>query len=239
MDSAAPVTVPPPGKTKRRVKTRTSSAHNPFAPTKQGRVTGIEIGLFISLGIVVLYMYGFFESVRSLPQAAVGLDGIHHIGGNLNLAKEEYLEGDGATDVSAEAAPVRHVNQAVPTSNSNIVIPETKWPVSITNENDFETIMHPGDGKTTMSVPRFWSRPVHNGGRLSRETAMQIGSCSEPDARGNRVRGDSCPVDQRTIFLAIASYRDFQCRFTIESAFLRAKNPDRIRVGELSARSYS
>lgn len=235
MDSAAPVTIPPPGKTKRRVKTRTSSAHNPFAPTKQGRVTGIEIGLLISLGIVVLYMYGFFESMRSLPQAAVGLDGIHHLGGNLNLAKEEWTEGDGATDVSAEAAPVQRVNQPVPTSN--IVIPEAKWPVSIRDENNFETILHPGDGKTTMSVPKFWSRPIHNGGRLSRETAMQIGSCSEPDASGNRARGDSCPEDQRTIFLAIASYRDFQCRFTIESAFLRAKNPDRIRVGESSGRS--
>ena len=61
---------------------------------------------------------------------------------------------------------------------------------------------------------------------------MKVGTCNEPDpVTGSKVRGDACPVDQRTIFIAIASYRDYQCRYTLESAFLRAKNPDRIRVG--------
>ena len=34
-----------------------------------------------------------------------------------------------------------------------------------------------------------------------------------------------------TIFVAIASYRDFQCSHTVDSAFSRATHPERIRVG--------
>lgn len=198
-----------------------SSAHNPFAPSKNAGPTGIEIGLFISFAVVALYMYGFFASILSLPNTPSGLDGVHHIGGNLNLAKEESPEID--------ATPERLVKKLPPATE--VIIPKTIWPASIANENNFETIIHPGDGKTTMSVPRLWSLPIHQGGLMSRETAMKIGSCAEPDAKGSHVRGEECPNDLRTIYLAIASYRDFQCRFTVESAFLRAKNPHRIRVG--------
>jgi len=38
-------------------------------------------------------------------------------------------------------------------------------------------------------------------------------------------------VDLETIFIAIASYRDFQCRQTIESAFGAATYPQRLRIG--------
>lgn len=228
-------TVAPSNKVKRRVK-RTSSAHNPFAPvSKQGGATSLEIGLLISLAVIGLYMYGFFESIRSLPNAHVGLDGVHNLGGNINLAREEANEIDGteaAAPLDAVNAPkaTRLMEKGTPTAN--IVLPETKWPVTIKNDKSFEKIIHPGDGHTEMSVPHFWSPPIHNGELMSRETAMKIGSCTEPDPKGNYVRGDNCPEDLRTIYVTIASYRDFQCRFTIESAFLRAKNPDRIRVGE-------
>ncbi len=117
------------------------------------------------------------------------------------------------------------------------VVPESKWPVSIRDEGEstYETMIHPGDKKSIMSMPRFWSPPLHNGGLMSRETAMKVGSCIKPDPDTNsHVRGDACPIEDRTIFIGIASYRDFQCRFTVESAFSRAKHPERIRVGEYS-----
>lgn len=41
-----------------------------------------------------------------------------------------------------------------------------------------------------------------------------------------------------TIFVAIASYRDFQCRQTIESIFTRATYPSRIRVGVVDQYDY-
>lgn len=42
---------------------------------------------------------------------------------------------------------------------------------------------------------------------------------------GTKVNG------QETIFLMIASYRDFQCRETIESAYRMADHPERLFVG--------
>ena len=45
------------------------------------------------------------------------------------------------------------------------------------------------------------------------------------NAVGSKVNG------QETIFLMIASYRDFQCRETITSAYLRSDHPERLFVG--------
>lgn len=111
-------------------------------------------------------------------------------------------------------------------------IPEHKWPVSINDEDgNFEDIQHPGDASVTLSVPRFWSPPVHSNKLMTRDQAMSIGSCRTPDpSTGRLARGDRCPPSDRTIFVAIASYRDWQCRYTVESIFNRAKYPERVRV---------
>ena len=83
----------------------------------------------------------------------------------------------------------------------------------------------------TLSVPRFWSPPIHNNKLMTRDQAMSIGSCITPDpSTGSLARGDRCPLSDRTIFVAIASYRDWQCRYTVESIFNRAKYPERVRV---------
>eukprot|EP00536_Pseudo-nitzschia_multiseries_P007607 jgi/Psemu1/196067/e_gw1.181.106.1 len=117
------------------------------------------------------------------------------------------------------------------TDHGDIQIPVGTWPVSVRNE-EFETMIHVGDLTTKMKVPKFWSPPVHNNKQFTREQAMKIGTCNEPDpVTGSHVRGEDCPINQRTIYIGIASYRDFQCRLTLESAFQRANNPDRIRVG--------
>jgi len=114
----------------------------------------------------------------------------------------------------------------------NPVVPDHKWPVSIRNEDgNFEDIMHPGDDTQIMSVPRFWSDPVHANKLMSRTLAMSIGSCIKADRKGNHAVGDDCPKNDRTIFVAIASYRDWQCRYTVESIFTRATYPERVRVG--------
>ena len=115
--------------------------------------------------------------------------------------------------------------------DGDIPIPAGIWPVRFRDE-EMETIIHVGDLKTVMKVPKFWSPPVHNKKQFTREQAMQIGTCAEPDpTTGSSVRGEDCPIDERTIFIGIASYRDFQCRMTLETAFRRAKNPNRVRVG--------
>jgi [Skp1-protein]-hydroxyproline N-acetylglucosaminyltransferase len=106
----------------------------------------------------------------------------------------------------------------------------SQWPTTIRNEV-FERINHPANESIQWTVPKFWSRPIHEQILMDRHRAMQIGTCSVADALGSVLRGADCPTHQRTIFVAIASYRDFQCRETIESIYSRASFPDRIRVG--------
>jgi Glycosyltransferase (GlcNAc) len=62
---------------------------------------------------------------------------------------------------------------------------------------------------TNITVPRFWEPPIN-------EDLNKVGS---------KVNG------HETIFLMIASYRDFQCRETITSAFNKADHPERLFVG--------
>lgn len=154
--------------------------------------------------------------------------------------EEEPQEGEVARQdqVDQEEQPAGgwgRLNMPIGVPDEEIKVPKAQWPPVLRTEVDdddgYEDIIHSGDGKTVLHVPRLWSLPVHNYKLMSRELAMKIGSCAEPDADGNVARGDDCPRDQRTIYVGIASFRDFECRTTVESIFLTAKNPRRVRVG--------
>uniref|UniRef100_A0A7S2Q491 Uncharacterized protein n=1 Tax=Skeletonema marinoi TaxID=267567 RepID=A0A7S2Q491_9STRA len=119
-------------------------------------------------------------------------------------------------------------------------IPIGKWPVSIRDEEGmFEDVPHIGYaymGKdVTMTVPRLWANDpvaIHQNKLMSRERALSIGTCVTPDPKTNsNMRGDKCPLSERTIFVAIASYRDWQCRDTVTSILSTAAHPERVRVG--------
>ena len=119
-------------------------------------------------------------------------------------------------------------------------IPIGKWPVSIRDEEGmFEEIPHIGYaymGKDVkMTVPRLWADDpvaIHQNKLMSRERALSIGTCITPDPKTNsNTRGDKCPLSERTIFVAIASYRDWQCRDTVDSILSTAAHPERVRVG--------
>jgi len=186
----------------------------------------IELGLLLSLAVLGIFLFGFYESIRALPDVPLDIPVLQ--GTNLNLARSESP----TQNELRRGGRLANWFPKMRGTPQKVVVPTAKWPVSVRDEDaNFETILHPGDNTTTMSVPKFWSLPVHNQKLMSRETAMKIGACAEPDSKGNYARGDSCPQHQRTIYLAIASYRDFECRSTLESAFLRAKYPERIRVG--------
>jgi hypothetical protein len=118
---------------------------------------------------------------------------------------------------------------------------QNSFPIHI--KDDREKISHPGilfagqerlsallpdlDFPKTIDVPRFWDpsesyrKPIRaflgdNGRRvLTAEEARSIGSLYK---------------GKETIFLSVASYRDQECLPTVESIFLRAKHPERIRV---------
>jgi len=146
-------------------------------------------------------------------------------------------EGNAPAGVAGKGAGWQQSQQRLQPGSA---IPEARWPVSIRDEDGrFEDVIHPGHRAlghpdVVMSVPRFWVDDpvsVHQNRQMSRETAMRIGSCVTPDGFGNHARGDKCPVSERTVFVAIASYRDWQCRDTVTSIFSRAKHPERVRVG--------
>ena len=63
-----------------------------------------------------------------------------------------------------------------------------------------------------LKVPRFWEAPPGS-------------SDADINHIGRKVNG------QETIFLMIASYRDFQCRETITSAYMRSDHPERLFIG--------
>jgi len=212
----------------------------------------IELAVLVVCLVFALYFYGCYESFLSLPDAPKFPDFHRHPGDNLNVALGDFDAGtDGIlfrttrrmrTTAKGKykkkkkkgGAAAEDKKQAPVSMTTAVEIPPARWPVSVFRDADEEvkeTILHSGDLKTKMEVPKFWSSPVHNGGLMSRDTALKIGTCAEPDPKtGSHVRGDACPHHHRTILILIASYRDFQCRDTVESAFAGAKYPDRIRI---------
>ncbi|KAL7487942.1 hypothetical protein ACHAW6_013524 [Cyclotella cf. meneghiniana] len=203
------------------------------------------IGLSLIAVILFIYTFGLIESVWHLPtpnhrsrswlRKLTKRQGNVSFGGNINIAKSGLLdvnekeEGVGDVDEEDEEEPL-----------NKGPIPEAQWPVSIRDEDgNFEEVIHPGHKAkghpdVFMMLPRFWiDDPVaiHQNTLMSRDLAMKIGSCINPDEHGTKARGDDCPLSERTIYVAIASYRDWQCRDTVTSIFSRAQHPERVRVG--------
>ena len=205
--------------------------------------------------IFVVYGCGFLSTVMSLPplnpkevlsfyknivetsdsSVKIDLDEISKQRGvGLNIAKDGFEWSQDDDDKVAEedldtGTDDRSNTDSIPLPQ----VPIAQWPVSATKErNDWYEIPHPGDNDIKLDVPPFWSSPVHNNTLMKRSLAMSIGTCAKPDKEtGSFQIGDNCPTEDRTIFVAIASYRDWQCRYTLESIFNRAKYPHRIRVG--------
>ena len=112
--------------------------------------------------------------------------------------------------------------------------PTETFPQSI-HDVPLETILHPaveilpnGLNIPNLTVPAFYEPPqfIKYGGIRSYlgnygENLMNL---EQAQHIGSFVNG------LETIFVAIASYRDFQCRQTVESIFTRAAHPERIRV---------
>ena len=200
----------------------------------------VELGAILSFFVIGLYFYAVWESNLSLPDVETNLK--VRPGVNLNLARlgpestpilaveEEFSKSSNAVaklEMSDEEKGGHVTNQLIGS-------PIGKWPVTVRDEtSEYETLIHPGDLHTPMLLPKLWSPPQHNKQFFTRDMAMKVGTCIEPEPHtGSYVRGDKCPLHQRTVYIAIASYRDFQCRQTVESVFNRAKHPERLRVGK-------
>jgi hypothetical protein len=226
---------------------------------KSSSASSLDVRVIVVSSIVLsLFTLSLFVSIWNLPPPNKSDHRrLFDFGKTINLATSGIDNIDGIDDADdelsnllAEGLTIRDLGnnfgnpilQEARNSNRHAheYIPQAKWPVSIRNEDgDFEDVVHPGHRAKNhpdviMSVPRMWiDDPVsiHQNKLMTRELAMKIGSCTVADAAGNHARGDSCPLNERTIFVAIASYRDYQCRDTVTSIFDRASHPERIRVG--------
>jgi len=172
------------------------------------------------LGIsFLLYAYGFIHSVALLPSSDGAMDKVGRLAEII-----EAMEGKRKSPVISDkhvSTPARKIvsetlkqvkkNYKETKKSTEIDLPKANWPVSIRNEDsNFEEIIHPGDKKTIMSVPKFWSPPLTDGSLMSRDLATRFGSYVDGHVDTDyRHKGN--PND-RTIFVAIASYRDWQCR---------------------------
>lgn len=105
--------------------------------------------------------------------------------------------------------PLSGTPREPPHPDNVISATELKWPpvqpgFVIPEKEGFDVMPLLG-----LHVPRFWYPPPDQ----------------ELNTIGRKVNGEE------TIFLMIASYRDFQCRETITSAYMRADHPERLFVG--------
>jgi Glycosyltransferase (GlcNAc) len=229
----------------KRLRKRRTHGYSSYWPTKivcssasNGRDSAgnvvIEWGVILVITTLALWLLGFGMTLSAIPYAKDRA----LIGGvaPLNLANPSEkmrnlaVQGNDADKVKETGG----IFAAETAGNlKRVIVPASQWPVSLRTEDisTYDTIVHPGDGVTSMQVPPFWSAPIHDNKLMTREEAMRIGSCIESPDPDNHSIGDKCPLHQRTIYVGIASYRDFECRSTVESIFLRAKYPERIRVG--------
>lgn len=120
---------------------------------------------------------------------------------------------------------------------------QQRFPVHASQE--LEEIAHPGleytdedkrpkDIPDKLKVPKFWQPPPeayggdirqflgdHGNRLMTKEQALSVGSFKD---------------GKETIYISIASYRDPECAPTLESIYLRAKYPERIRVAVIDQR---
>lgn len=122
-----------------------------------------------------------------------------------------------------------------------------RFPIRIdTNSSDeMESIAHPGAlladkermkslfGKMkieNMTVPKFWD-PVDAFGKYDGGVREFLGNRGRYLITPTEASAIGSFYDEKqTIFLAIASYRDPECYPTVESAFARARYPERLRI---------
>ena len=109
-------------------------------------------------------------------------------------AENVSLEGDGNSHVEKGESSKNHKKSKIldnPDDSSakhkaQSMVPKSSWPVNFkTEDNPWVDIHHPANPSIIMKVPPFWSVPIHDNVLMSREKAMQIGSCIVSDDNGS------------------------------------------------------
>lgn len=205
----------------KRLALRKKRVHRSRARKSSGKGANSTAFFLIGGCIFVLYLVVCLIFFRSLPEGDGEARGMR---GLVQRTKEQMVKLRGKKSITDSASKSYVEKEQVDSTLPKSPVPIGIWPVSIRNEDGkFEDIQHPGfdEGQEVlMSVPSFWANDpvaIHENKLMSRERALSIGTCITPDPiTGSNTRGDACPLNERTIFVGIASYRDWQCRDTGE-----------------------
>eukprot|EP00980_Cylindrotheca_fusiformis_P016689 scaffold5024_cov136-Cylindrotheca_fusiformis.AAC.18 len=108
--------------------------------------------------------------------------------------------------------------------------------IFLADEHQFQAVLYahpelPKDGK--IRVPKFW-RPVAYGENGVRDFLGKHGKRLITPEEANQI--GSFYNNLETIYISVASYRDPECLPTVEDMFLRADNPERLRVAIIDQR---
>jgi hypothetical protein len=144
--------------------------------------------------------------------------------------------------LSSEWLFIRSVNdfgkqqQQIPRQPKGTIVLEVKQQAKQPAQLKVPKVIDPMPGKPSEELS--WP-PVSKDGNIATEDGFDVMPMinikvprfympkdgSELNKVGSKINGEE------TIFLMIASYRDFQCRETITSAYMRADHPERLFIG--------
>eukprot|EP00536_Pseudo-nitzschia_multiseries_P016117 jgi/Psemu1/220210/e_gw1.1021.25.1 len=86
-----------------------------------------------------------------------------------------------------------------------------------------------------MKVPKFW-RPTAYGPGGVREFLGNYGETLITPEKASQIGNFHPETGMKTVYVSVASYRDPECRPTVEDIFLRAEYPERLRVAVVEQR---
>ena len=212
---------------------------------------------FVSVIVFIAYIYLTVKSFHSLPAVPSLEDVINtrfKFANSKNfVASTSHSSTSTASVISDTKAKTKGVDP-----NQNLIADlakQTPFPQSMsldlrhldTSKSDqLETIVHPAvellpslaknNEIDNLVVPKFYDPPIfqpYGGIRSYLGYGQRLMTLTEAKTIGSYVKleHDNVAVDPlETIFVAIASYRDFQCQQTVESIFTRATHPERVRI---------
>mmetsp|Transcript_21750 Transcript_21750/g.32380 ORF Transcript_21750/g.32380 Transcript_21750/m.32380 type:complete len:571 (-) Transcript_21750:1292-3004(-) len=227
-------------KSKKRSKVRSGGPSSSTATTSKttlGSSSG-ETGMPTIVGAFLVILVVFTVVTLGALAKAPPVDG----GGGGSSPRSNNNVGNTADVPSSKKAPISGNNH--PNDERQQAIDKLRHTFPVHARDDLEEILHPGilysinpppslDRK--MKVPKFWDTSAYGDGGLRNYLGHYGNRLITPEEAANV---GSYTGDQETIYVSIASYRDYECGPTIESVFARAIHPERIRVAVISQRDF-
>ena len=188
--------------------------------------------LLLTYGVITLRTFAKIDTAHTATSGGAADGSVRGGGGGSKSYAAYPITPPRATETSAATD-----------NNAETSVGTSAFPLSI-DSTPYETIVHPaseissnradnGERRVEISVPAFWDPPEYSAAGGIRQHLGQHGqhliTPQEASDVGSYIIGQH-GQKLETIYIAIASYRDWQCTATVENIFHRAKHPERLRV---------